>query len=373
MARQKKRADGRLQKAFTINGKRYFIYGRTPEELFRKEQEKRRDLKKGIERRINPTISEYAQEWQERRRDSVKASSIRSQGVWIGTICGVMMPDINRPFGELHLQEIRPADCFALQNSIRESHTTRTTNDYMALVRQILEDARKQRIIDFNPTDTLRTLKRTEPAARDTIHRALEDEEAEKVLEAMGTNYHRGVVEFALATGCRVGEIGALRMSDIRSDHIEIRRTVIRTGAGYEIGQDAKTAAGMRDIPLNEELRRIIAEQRERLRMLNGNIVSLDSRLFPAMYGGILSPTSVDRAIANACKAAGVERFTAHALRSTFISRALSAGANPKILADIVGQDDLAMTLKLYGHTYSTDRAALMLTMDEWKERRKEA
>ena len=47
----KKRKDGRLQKTFLFNEKRYYVYGKTPQELSEKEFEKRKKLEEGIEDR----------------------------------------------------------------------------------------------------------------------------------------------------------------------------------------------------------------------------------------------------------------------------------------------------------------------------------
>lgn len=366
MARLRKRADGRYQKAVTIHGKRYTVLAADADGLRIKENELRDRIEKGYERRNNPTFAVYVSDWTDRRRDSVKESTLRAQGVWLNTICAVMIPDADKTFGELHLSEIRPADCFTLQTELQKDHSTRTTNDYMALVRQILEDARKQRTIDYNPTDTLKKLRRTEPAARDTIHRALSEDEVNSFREAFKDSYYLPLADFLLATGCRMGEACCLRQCDIKSDHIEITATVTRTTTGLERGESGKTKAAERNIPLNDEIKDIIARQQAQLNILNGgNVVRFDGLLFSGMQGGLLSPNVFDRAIKAACIKAEIEPFTSHSFRATFISRAIAAGLNPKIVADLVGHDDLSMTLKLYGHSYEDDRKNAMEKMSE--------
>lgn len=57
MAKQKQRIDGRISRSFTVNGKRHFIYGRSKQELDRKEYEKRQKLEAGQERRDDPTFA----------------------------------------------------------------------------------------------------------------------------------------------------------------------------------------------------------------------------------------------------------------------------------------------------------------------------
>ena len=140
-----------------------------------------------------------------------------------------------------------------------------------------------------------------------------------------------------------------------------------------ERGEDGKTEAATRSIPMNEELKTIIARQKKVLKVmgLNGDIVSLDSLLFPGQRGGFLSPNVVDRAIKAACIKAGIDPFTSHSCRATFISRGLSSGISPKVLADLVGHDDLSMTLNLYGHSFEQDKqTAMQKMMDDWSMRK---
>lgn len=46
----RKRADGTLEKRFTIDGKRYSIYGKNTKEISQKEQEVRKKIEAGITR-----------------------------------------------------------------------------------------------------------------------------------------------------------------------------------------------------------------------------------------------------------------------------------------------------------------------------------
>ena len=69
---------------------------------------------------------------------------------------------------------------------------------------------------------------------------------------------------------------------------------------------------------------------------------------------------NVERDIANICKKCGVERFTAHALRATFATRAIESGMNPKTLQEILGHSDIKVTMNIYAHVMDTTKTAEM-------------
>lgn len=65
------------------------------------------------------------------------------------------------------------------------------------------------------------------------------------------------------------------------------------------------------------------------------------------------------------CKIAQIDRITCHALRAIFESNALAAGVNPKILSTLAGHADIALDVKLYGHSYKDDLKNAMDIMNE--------
>ena len=175
MAKQKKRKNGYYQRSFTFNGKRYFVYGKTMEELNQKETEKRAELQGKKEKRDNPTVSEYAEKWFMRRKDTRKSNTIRGQQLVFNVINATQIEVEDRLyyFGDLKVTDIKPEDIFALQTKLREPYTIttkagktitkqRTTccvNDYVNVLRHLLNDARKEHLIVFNPCETINNLK----------------------------------------------------------------------------------------------------------------------------------------------------------------------------------------------------------------------
>ena len=57
-------------------------------------------------------------------------------------------------------------------------------------------------------------------------------------------------------------------------------------------------------------------------------------------------------------------RVTAHALRHTAASLAISAGANPKVVQRMLGHASAAMTLDVYADLFDSDLDAVAATLD---------
>ena len=90
-----------------------------------------------------------------------------------------------------------------------------------------------------------------------------------------------------------------------------------------------------------------------------------DDLLWPSAAGGYLGPpSSVDSWLSGAvdrCRKADstFPRVTAHDLRHTAASLAISAGANPKVVQRMLGHASAAMTLDVYADLFESDMDAV--------------
>lgn len=362
MARKAKRADGLMQKGFRVNGKQYTVYGHSERELLEKMQAKIEQIEAGWQARKDPTLNEYHERWMEARRASVKETTIVTQAVIYEQVAKIYIPSARRDFGDIKLKEITIDDLRIVQSELATRRNTNTTNQYMQFINHLFLDAMKERLIEYNPCCLIKPLKRTEEQARDTKHRALTLEEQKAFFdhERCRTSQYYNLYRLAVCTGMRAGEIGALKHSDIRGDCIHVARTLTRNGAGVEIGTDAKTQAGKRAIPLNDQIRQILADQKTQNAMLYGNILSIDDLLFRTSAGTLIIATNLDQNIATICKAAGIDQFTMHAFRATFATRAIEAGVTPKVLQELLGHNDISTTMNIYAHaTQDTKKQAM--------------
>ena len=365
MAKKKTRKDGLRVRTFTYEGKRYYIYGKTNKELNDKEYLKRQELAAGTLDRENPTLNKYYEHFTEMRRGSVRESTIAIQAFYFKVAAAVIMDGNNKTFGELRIRDITPKDLQHVQRFLANSdRTMNTVNGIMAHVKHVFNSAIRDETIEKNPCNCIVNLKKTEKPARETIHRALSQEETEKFFEAARArnSYYYNVFALMIRTGMRFGEIGALTAFDIdeKAGVIHVRRTITRDEAGYfKIGDAAKTKTSVRDIPLNPEVLELIKDQMILNRMMFG--ARLPETIFTAVDGRLLQVYIIDREIKRCCKAAGIEHFGSHAFRATFATRFIEQRPEDyKTLSEILGHADISITLNLYTHVMEDRKRTAM-------------
>lgn len=356
----------RIQYRFTVDGKRYAVYGLDVKECYQKAEAKEQELSEGQYKKAKElTISEYFERWIKAKEREVKETTIRTNKILFKIASGIVIDRNGNTFGNLKIADIEKQNILDIrENMIQAGKSTRTVNDTVSLIKGVLQCAvDADRIITWNPAAGIKRIRRTEPAARDTYHRALTIEETKAFFKAAKEreSWYYNLYCFLIDTGCRCGEAGAIQNSDISGKVIHVSKTVTRTAEGtYRIGDEAKTKAGTRDIPIRPLARQAIDSQREINRLLNNGITGINDTLFKSPRGYLLSDTVVNQDIARICKAAGIEKFTAHAFRDTFATRCVESGMQPKTLQEIMGHTDIAMTMNLYAHVMEETKVSQM-------------
>lgn len=364
MAKTKKRADTRFQKHFRYEGKQYTVYGNTPTEAEAAKVKKLEELQTGIVDRENPRLNDYYERFTENRRNTTKAATIRGQ-VNQYKKCAAIVIYNGVKFGDMRVRDIRPRDIQVIKKALEEKgNSTRTINDALSHLSHLFNAAVIDETIDKNPCRSISKLKRTEPPARDTIHRALTEEETQLFIKAAEEEHSifLNVFKLMLNTGMRIGEIGALMEADIDRKYIHIKRTITRNEYGnYCIGDSPKTADSVRDIPLNDNIKAIIRDQRQLNAMLYGALIDSTKPLFRSARGFLLKEASLNREIKRLAEKCGIDYFSSHALRATFATHFMrQTSGDFKTLQAILGHADATITLNLYSHTLEDTKISAM-------------
>lgn len=162
----------------------------------------------------------------------------------------------------------------------------------------------------------------------------------------------RAMMDLGVWGSLRFGEVVALRRGDLdlEASTVRVQRGVSRTRQGLAAGPP-KTDAGDRTVPLP---RALVAVLRGHLEDFVGP--DEDDLLFPAVEGGFLAHSSMQRWWNPARAAAGLpEGFTFHDLRHTGQTKAAAAGATLPELMRRAGQVSPTAALR---YLHSVDERA---------------
>ena len=177
-------------------------------------------------------------------------------------------------------------------------------------------------------------------------------------------------------TGCRVGEIIALRWCDIDMDNncIHINHSIgyhPRSENNYRVKYEMtlpKTEAGIRTIPMLDEVRAaLILEKENQEKFGYHSIVELDGYsgfVFCNRFGNLVNPQGLNKEIKHIvnchnnreeikAKREGrkpllIPYFTCHTARHTFCTRLCENETNVKVIQSVMGHKNITTTLDIY-------------------------
>ena len=342
----RQRPDGSYEKRFTINGKRYSVYGESIKAVNAKEFEKKKEIEAGLYKNNNDiTVDDYFKEWIARKSNKVKSNTICTYS----NIYGLRLSPI---IGKFKIKKLERRQMIDLQERLKTDLKNISVNYCMDLVLSMLNGAVSDEIIAKNPAKGIEKLKTDRKKASKTYHRALTIEEQRAFVDALQDEYYREFVLFLLCTGMRYGETAALTWGDIdqKDNVIHVTKTLTKNEKGqYIVGDTTKTKAGTRDIPIFPEIKNILRIQRDKMELL-GIIPIAGARVFSPTRGKFVCDGAVNYVIDKAAKKANIEHITAHAMRDTFATRFLEKTGDMQTLKEILGHESITITMDLYAH-----------------------
>ena len=252
--------------------------------------------------------------------------------------------------GHHQLAALTPQHVQALMNSRRAAGLSPTTITRMrAVLRRALGQALKWGLVTRNAaalTDPPRVV--TTPVQPLTL------EQARHLMHAARDDMHGPLLTVAIATGLRQGELFGLRWTDV-----DLERGVLRVShAMQRVGKVAtfiepKTARSRRTINLPtfavEALRVQRVRQNER-RLFHGPDWADWNLVFSSSIGTPLNPSNVIHRFHKILERAGLPRQRFHDLRHCAASLLLAAGEHPRVVMDVLGHSQIALTMNTYSH-----------------------
>jgi len=263
--------------------------------------------------------------------------------------------------GLFRLSDIRSSDVKKLYKSLLEKGLSARTVRY---VHTVLSKALKEaECLDASPTSKVKLPKLPKPKPRFLVAA-----EVNKFLEAASVDRLHALFVVAVHSGMRPSELLGLRWGDINLDTglVSIQRglTWNRKGGGYRMG-GLKTDASQRCIVLPASVLQVLNKHRvaqHEERLSRGKDYQNQDLVFCTSIGTPLQPRNVIgrhlkpilcKAFCDGPHEAGKHKVDIrwYDLRHTTASVLLSAGTNPKIVAEKLGHSSVNLTLNVYSHT----------------------
>jgi len=184
-------------------------------------------------------------------------------------------------------------------------------------------------------------------------------EVAENYIPSLGNTSNKNLQPLIeLYSGMRMGEINALRLSDVdfKNKKINICGT-IENGKNYSAFrvEHTKTKSGMRKIPINVKLEKYLKRAVENYTPNEEQLIFFDKE-----NNKPIATQSVNKVIRSICKRANVRMFSSHTLRHTYATRLVESNVPIKIVQNLLGHNDITITLNTYTSVLDDYESAAM-------------
>ena len=265
---------------------------------------------------------------------------------------------------EIKIQDITTSELQDFLNS-KTNYANSYIDKFYEMLGRIFEEAIRRNLILKNP---LKYVVKPKSTKKDKEVEALTIEEQKAFVKELENEQYKNIFLIALHTGMRIGEILALKPSDIDLENnlINIDNTLTKNVEGkYIIGDTTKTYSSTRKIPITIILKPILEDS------LINYINSKNNLLFCHLNGSIIAPNTINAHFKKVCKNANIRvvikpkkkkwkngkttlinlktsNVNTHMLRHTYATRCIEAGIPAPVLQKLLGQKDISVTINTY-------------------------
>lgn len=341
-------------------GKRVSISGRDLKDVKKRYNEAIYENDKQINVKDNITLDEWYKKWMNVYKfDIIRENTKRHYN-------NVYYKHISPSLGNFQLGSITQYQIKQLIKELKSSgYQYETCNKVKILLVDIFNKAMINEYVRNNPAKGI-SLKRDEE--RDV--RVLSQDEQTVFFDCCKGTFYDNLFVTAVSTGMRIGELAALRWTDVDWDSrvIHITRTLVYQKYESDSQKEyhfekPKTRTSLRDIPINRQCeialkkqfvqKSVVASKQPITKKIDDKYVDL---LFTSKFNTPLNSQVVCQAINKIIEEVNltkdyldeIEPFSAHCFRHTFATRCFEAGIAPKTVQAYLGHASLQMTMDLY-------------------------
>ncbi len=345
-----RRSDGRWAASLSIGrGRRKHFLSRTRQEVAIKLNAALKTRQDGLpilNERI--TLEPFLRDWLLGIRQSIRTTT------W-ERYAALMRLHVSPTLGTIRLSQVTPAHLQRLFADLQQSGLSdATVRQVRAILRKALNDGTKWGVVARNVAALT-----SAPRVSRKEFKPLSPEESRAFLDAASGDKLEALYVLALTTGMRQGELLGLRWADVDFDRegVMVRQTLQRTSGGHSFGEP-KSAKSRRRVALTktavDALRRHRVRQTEERLKVGPYWTDLDL-VFTNHVGGPVNAGNLRRRsfwplLDRAC----LPRIRFHDLRHTAATLMLGRGIHPKIVSEMLGHSQIAITLDLYSHVTET-------------------
>lgn len=254
------------------------------------------------------------------------------------------------PFSNKDITEITSDEIQDFLNACSEKYSNSSIKKIKEQIGQAFTYAFNKGYIERNP---MIEVIRPKSRQKDKVVRALTIDEQEKFVDFLlkqdAEKYpYRNVFLMQMFMGFRIGEVLALKTSDIDLKHqaIKVDKTLSTDADGYIFMSDSpKTEAGNRVLPIPKVLMPFVMEQMQIAKNKENNDEEL---LFKPPQNRYTDRENVNRALKRALSKFDITGISTHSLRHTYATRSIEAGMSAVVLQKLMGHTDVSVTLNAY-------------------------
>ena len=288
---------------------------------------------------IHKTIREIAAAWKEYKRPYVKQSTMAAYVL-------ILENHILPTFGEDNSLPEQSVQAFVL-HKIESGLSTKSVKDILIVLKMVMKFGVKKEWMPYYEWDI-----KYPPSSENKVLDVLSVTNHRKILNHIQSHFtFMGLgIYISLSTGLRIGEICALKWSDINvTDGIlTVNRTIERI---YIIEGEKKhtelvintpkTKNSCREIPMNKELLGMLKPLKK---VVNDDYYILTNDERPT------EPRTYRNYYKRLMEKLDIPKLKYHGLRHSFATRCIEVGCDYKTVSVLLGHSNISTTLNLYVH-----------------------